>query len=307
VASRHVPVLEKEVVSWLAPAPGSAIFDGTLGGGGHARALLARAMGRARLIAVDRDAGAWPRSGVADAFPHAEVRFLHATFQEVLARLAAGAEPGPPFDCMLLDLGLSSDQIDDPRRGFSFHLDGPLDMRMDPSRGEPVAAWLAYQDEASLTQVLRDYGEVPRARTVARRILAARPLRTTRDLARVCESALRGTRGHHPATLVFQALRIAINDELSGLESALEDAVDCLTTGGRLAVISFHSLEDRITKATFRRLADPCICPPDLPACVCGRQPIVDILTRRPIVPSPQETAANPRARSARLRVVARL
>jgi len=307
VASRHVPVLEKEVVSWLAPEPGSAIFDGTLGGGGHARALLGRVQGRAQLLAVDRDPAAWSRSGLAGAFPQAEVRFLHATFQDALARLVCGAEPGAPFHCMLLDLGLSSDQIDDPRRGFSFQLDGPLDMRMDPSRGETAATWLDHQDEASLAGVLRTYGEVPRPRTVARRILAARPLRTTRELARVCEAALRGPRGHHPATLVFQALRIAINDELSDLESALEDAVDCLAPGGRLAVISFHSLEDRIAKTAFRRLANPCICPPDLPTCVCGRQPVVAILTRRPVAASQPEIAANPRARSARLRVVARL
>jgi len=307
VATRHVPVLEEEVVQWLAPTPGSAIFDGTLGGGGHARALLARVQGRARLVAVDRDPDAWSRSGLAGAFPQTEVRFLHATFQEVLAGLARGTEAGAPFRCMLLDLGLSSDQIDDPRRGFSFQLDGPLDMRMDPSRGETVAAWLAHQDEDSLARVLRDYGEVPRPRTVARRILGARPLHTTRDLARVCGGAPRGARGHHPATLIFQALRIAINDELSGLESALEDAVGCLATGGRLAVIAFHSLEDRIAKTTFRRLANPCVCPPDLPTCVCGRRPVVETLTRRPVTASQQEIAANPRARSARLRVVARL
>lgn len=307
MASRHVPVLEREVISWLAPEAGSAIFDGTLGGGGHARALLARAEGRAQLLAVDRDPEAWTRSGLAGAFPQAEVRFLHATFQEVLARLVSGAEPGAPFHCMLLDLGLSSDQIDDPHRGFSFQLDGPLDMRMDASRGESVATWLEHQDEPCLARVLRDYGEVPRPRSVARSILAARPLRTTRELARVCEAALRGARGHHPATLVFQALRIAINDELSGLNSALEHAVDCLAPGGRLAVISFHSLEDRIAKTTFRRLAHPCICPPDLPTCVCGRKPAVETLTRRPVIASQPEIAANPRARSARLRVVARL
>ena len=308
MASRHVPVLAEEVVQWLAPGPGSAIFDGTLGGGGHARALLTRAQGRARVLAVDRDAEAWPRSGLAAAFPHTQIRFVHATFQEVLARLVDGREPGRPFDCMLLDFGLSSDQIDDPQRGFSFQLDGPLDMRMDPATGETASAWLDSQDERSLASVLRDYGEVRRPHAVARRILAARPIDTTHGLARVCTEVLgSGGRGHHPATLVFQAIRIAVNDELSGLEQALERAVDCLVPGGRLAVIAFHSLEDRTVKTTFRRLANPCICPPTLPACVCGRLPVVRLLTRRPIVASAREVATNPRSRSARLRVVARL
>jgi 16S rRNA (cytosine1402-N4)-methyltransferase len=308
MATRHVPVLMEEVVQWLAPRTGSAIFDGTFGGGGHARALLGGAQGCARLLAVDRDPTAWQRSGLAEAFPQAEIRFVHATFQEILARLVDGREAGRPFDCMLLDLGLSSDQLDDPRRGFSFQLPGPLDMRMDPSRGEPASAWLDHQDEQSLARVLRDYGEVPRPRAMARRILAARPIETTQALARVCAEVLgRGGRGHHPATLVFQAVRIAVNDELSGLERALENAVECLSPAGRLAVIAFHSLEDRIVKATFRRQADPCICPPTLPACVCGRRPVVQLLTRRPIVASAREVAANPRARSARLRVAARI
>ena len=209
---------------------------------------------------------------------------------------------------MLLDFGLSSDQIDDPQRGFSFQLDGPLDMRMDPSSGETASAWLQRQDQHSLAHVLRDYGEVPRPHTVARRILAARPITTTRALARVCVEVLgRGGRGHHPATLVFQAIRIAVNDELSGLDQALEHAVDCLAPGGRLAVIAFHSLEDRTVKATFRRLANPCICPPTLPTCVCGRLPVVRPLTHRPTTASAGEVSANPRARSARLRVVIRL
>ncbi|MGD2063244.1 MAG: 16S rRNA (cytosine(1402)-N(4))-methyltransferase RsmH [Nitrospirota bacterium] len=308
MASRHVPVLAEEVVQWLEPVPGSVLFDGTLGGGGHARALLNRAQGRGRLLAVDRDRDAWARSGLARAFPEAELRFVHATFQEVLARLVDGREPGRPFDCMLLDFGLSSDQLDDPQRGFSFHIDGPLDMRMDRSRGETASIWLDRQDENSLAQALRDYGEVPRPRTVARRILAARPIETTRDLARVCADVLgSGDRGHHPATLVFQAVRIAVNNELSGLQHALEHAVACLAPAGRLAVIAFHSLEDRIVKTTFRRQANPCICPPTLPKCVCGRLPVVQLLTRRPVVASAREVAANPRARSARLRVVTRL
>jgi 16S rRNA (cytosine1402-N4)-methyltransferase len=308
MASRHVPVLAEEVVEWLRPRPGSAIFDGTLGGGGHARALLARAQGRARLLAVDRDPEAWARSGLEAAFPQAEIRFVHATFQQVLARLVDGRELGRPFHSMLLDLGLSSDQIDDPQRGFSFQLDGPLDMRMDPSCGETATAWLERQDERSLTHVLREYGEVPRPLTVARCILAARPIATTHALARVCTTVLgSGGRGHHPATLVFQAIRIAVNDELSRLDQALENAVDCLVPAGRLAVIAFHSLEDRTVKSTFRRLANPCVCPPTLPECVCGRVPVARLLTRRPIVASASEVAANPRARSARLRVVGRL
>ncbi|RMF82104.1 MAG: 16S rRNA (cytosine(1402)-N(4))-methyltransferase RsmH, partial [Nitrospirae bacterium] len=301
MGSRHQPVLAEAVVRWLAPAPGLSLLDATLGGGGHARRWLSACGGRGRLLALDQDPGAWPRSGLAGAFPEAEVRFLHTRFEEALAELAAGRLAGAPFDRILLDLGPSSDQLDDPARGLSFQHDGPLDMRLDPTRGEPASRWLERQDEASLTRVLRDYGEIPHARRLARRILAARPVTSTRQLARICEAAAprRGRRSHHPATLCFQAIRIAVNRELVGLEQALVDAVRCLAPGGRLAVIAFHSLEDRIVKRTLRRLADPCICPKDLPACACGRRPVVRLLTRRAVAASAAEVAANPRARSA--------
>lgn len=310
VATHHLPVLTEAVVRWLDPHPEAALFDGTLGGGGHSRALLTAAGGRGRLIAVDRDPGAWERSGLATAFPEAEVRFLHRRFETALADLAAGRLTGGPFDGLLLDLGPSSDQLDDPSRGLSFRIDGPLDMRLDPTAGEPVSAWLDHQDETSLTRVLRDFGEIPGARSLARRILAARPVTTTAALAALCPPAYRGRgrggRRHHPATLVFQALRIAVNGELDHLAAAIEDGVRCLAPGGRIAVIAFHSLEDRIVKQTLRRLAHPCICPPALPACACGRRPAVTPATRRAVVAGAAERAANPRARSARLRVAER-
>ncbi len=192
MATRHLPVLVEAVVRWLDPRPGASLFDGTLGGGGHSHALLTAAGGRGRLIAVDRDPGAWVRSGLETAFPEAEVRFLHSRFETALADLAAGRLAGGPFDGVLLDLGPSSDQLDDPSRGFSFQVDGPLDMRLDPTAGEPVSAWLDHQDEASLTRVLRDFGEIPHARSLARRILAARPITTTAALVALCPSAYRG-------------------------------------------------------------------------------------------------------------------
>lgn len=308
MATHHLPVLTEAVVRWLDPHPGAALFDGTLGGGGHSRALLTAAGGRGRLIAVDRDPGAWERSSLETAFPEATVRFLHRRFETVLADLAAGRLTGGPFDGVLLDLGPSSDQLDDPGRGLSFQVDGPLDMRLDPTAGEPLSAWLDHQDEASLTRVLRDFGEIPGARSLARRILAARPVTTTAALVALCPPAYRGRGGrrHHPATLVFQALRIAVNGELDHLAAAIEDGVRCLAPGGRIAVIAFHSLEDRIVKQTLRRLAHPCICPPTLPACVCGRQPAITLATRRAVVASEAESAANPRSRSARLRVAER-
>ncbi len=308
MATHHLPVLTEAVVRWLDPRPGATLFDGTLGGGGHSRALLTAAGGRGRLIAVDRDPAAWERSGLETAFPEAEVRFLHARFETALADLAAGRLAGAPLDGILLDLGPSSDQLNDPDRGLSFQVDGPLDMRLDPTAGEPVSAWLDQQDEASLTRVLRDFGEVPGARGLARRILAARPITTTAALVALCPPAHRGRGGrrHHPATLVFQALRIAVNAELDHLAAAVEDGVRCLTPGGRIAVIAFHSLEDRIVKQTLRRLAHPCVCPPDLPACACGRRPAITLATRRAVVAGEAERAANPRARSARLRVAER-
>jgi len=308
MASRHLPVLVEAVVRWLAPQPGAALFDGTLGGGGHSRALLTAAGGRGRLLAVDRDPAAWERSGLEDAFPEAEVRFLHTRFETALAELVAGRLGGRPFDALLLDLGPSSDQLDDPRRGLSFQVDGPLDMRLDPTTGEPASAWLDRQDEASLSRVLREFGEIPDARRLARRILAARPIVTTTALARLCPARRpgRGGRRHHPATLVFQAIRIAVNGELERLAAAVDDGVRCLAVGGRIAVIAFHSLEDRIVKQALHRLAAPCLCPRDLPACACGRRPVVTLLTRRGVVATEVERDANPRARSARLRVAER-
>jgi len=271
----HVAVLVGEVVEWLRPRPGACLVDATVGLGGHAAALLAAAPG-ARLLGLDRDRAA-------------------------LAR-AAGA------DAVLLDLGVSSLQLDDPARGFSFRVDAPLDMRMDagsdPSAAEIVNQW----SERELARILAAFGEEPRARALARAIARARPLRTTGELARVIGGVLgRGRPGLHPATRSFQAIRMAVNDELGELERFLADGYRVLRPRGRLAVLAYHSLEDRRVKDAFRRWAADCLCPPRTPRCVCGWSAKVRLLTRRPLRPSAREVARNPRARSARLRIVERL
>ena len=299
----HVAVLVGEVVEWLRPRPGACLVDATVGLGGHATALLAAAPG-ARLLGLDRDRAALARA--AERLPGERVVLRQARFSELGAVLAELEWDGA--DAVLLDLGVSSLQLDDPARGFSFRVDAPLDMRMDagsdPSAAEIVNQW----PERELARILAAFGEEPRARALARAIARARPLRTTGELARVIGGVLgRGRPGLHPATRSFQAIRMAVNDELGELERFLADGYRVLRPRGRLAVLAYHSLEDRRVKDAFRRWAADCLCPPRTPRCVCGWSAKVRLLTRRPLRPSAREVARNPRARSARLRIVERL
>lgn len=302
----HVPVLLDEVLAMLAPAPGRCYIDLTVGAAGHACALLERSSPDGRLLALDADAEAvrYARSALAVFGERAIVR--QGSFDN-LADIAAGAG-FRAVDGILADLGLSSRQLADARRGFSFQVEGPLDMRLDPAGQATTAADLVNTlPESELADLIYRYGEEHRARAIARAIVRQRPLRTTFELAELVARTV-GRRGRiHPATRVFMALRIAVNDELGALERMLPQAVDLLGAGGRLAVISFHSLEDRIVKTYMRREASGCICPPASPVCRCGHKPRLRLITRRPIRPSPEEQARNPRSRSARLRVAERL
>ncbi len=305
----HRPVLLRECLDLLSVPRGGVAIDCTVGGGGHTRALLEAVGPSGRVVGLDRDAESLERA--ADALRDFENRFLpvHADYRD-LSGIAAerGLER---VDAVLADFGFSSLQMDDPGRGFSFSADGPLDMRLDRSRGKTAADLLAACDEAELTRLLRQYGEEPRAPRLARAILRARsrePIRTTKQLAHIVEAALprAGSGRIHPATRTFQALRIAVNDELEGLERFVEEACRLLVKGGRAAFIAFHSLEDRKVKQTLVRLVPHCLCPPSLPRCVCGTPGIVDLVNRKAVRPSEAELRANPRARSARLRAARR-
>ena len=301
----HVPVLADEVRELLAVRPGETVVDATFGAGGHARVLAQALRGEGKLVAIDRDPGAKPYFDRFKAGAGVDVRFLRGDFAIVLAQLAAN---GVKADAILLDLGISSMQVDRPERGFSYATDAPLDMRMDPSSEQTAAAIVNTWDEKELVTVFRRYGEerfaVPIARAIVRRC-AERPFTRTGDLVDVIKLAIptpaRFGEGH-PAKRVFQALRIAVNDELGQLEAALPAALEMLRPGGRLAVISFHSLEDRIVKRFFAEGAKGCTCPPEFPVCVCGKEPTLRLLTRKPVRPGTRETESNPRAASARLR-----
>jgi 16S rRNA (cytosine1402-N4)-methyltransferase len=306
----HVPVLAHEVLVALAPRPGSTVIDCTFGAGGHATLLAARLRGEGRLIAIDRDPTVTAyferlRRGTA-----AKVRLLHGEFSTVLTQLA---ENGVQADAILLDLGVSSMQLDRPERGFSYAADAPLDMRMDPSAELTAREVVNETDEPALAEIFRSYGEERYARQIARAIARRRrqePFERTSDLVETIKHAIpapaRFGEGH-PAKRVFQALRIEVNDELGSLERALPAAVEILRPDGRLAVISFHSLEDRIVKRFLRSLEHGCTCPPDFPLCACGAEPVLRATPRRAIRPSAAEVARNPRAQSARLRVGVKL
>ncbi len=307
----HEPVLLAEVLQWMNVRENGVYADGTLGGGGHSEAMLTASGGTAALYGIDRDENAIAAATARlERFPgfHA----IHGNFHDAKALLAqAGA---PPLDGALLDLGVSSPQLDQAERGFSYHEDAPLDMRMDRSQGRTAAELLAEVNEGELTRILREYGEEKWAARIAHFVVERRqtqPLRTTQDLVRVVDAAIpkavRRKDDGHPARRTFQAVRIAVNDELDPLDAALEDFVDCLKPGGRLLVITFHSLEDRLTKRCFQRLQNPCVCPPKAPVCTCGRTPKARILARGAVPPTAEEVARNPRARSAKLRVVEKL
>ena len=305
-ATDHVPVLAEEVRELLPVKPGDTVIDATFGAGGHAALLAADLDGRGKLIAIDRDPGA---RGYFDRFARrarAQTRFLRGDFAVVLEQLA---QNGVEADAILLDLGVSSMQIDRPERGFSYAVDAPLDMRMDPSADVTAAGIVNEAAERDLATIFKRYGEERYARQIARAIVRRRkeqPFERTSDLVETIKASIPAPARFgdgHPAKRVFQALRIAVNDELGSLEAALPSAFAMLRPGGRLAVISFHSLEDRIVKRFMRDLEQGCDCPPDFPVCVCGKEPQLRSTSRKAIRPSARETAANPRASSARLRV----
>ncbi len=311
--SSHEPVLLDDATRLLALRPGARVVDGTVGLGGHAEAILRATAPDGLLIGLDVDPAALERAGERLASFGERVTLVPSSFRRldrVLDEL--GIER---VDGVLLDLGVSSLQLDAAERGFRFAADTaretPLDMRMDPGLERDAAERLATASEAELADWLRRYGELPGARRLAAAIVAAReerPLRTAADLvALVEETGVGRGRRHHPATRVFQALRIAVNDELAALEEGLEAAVSRLAPGGRLVVLAYHSLEDRRVKQCFRDRERGCVCPPGLPECRCGQVPTLRRVTKRPIVPSPEEVARNPRARSARLRAAERL
>jgi 16S rRNA (cytosine1402-N4)-methyltransferase len=309
----HIPVMVDEVLEALRVVPGGRYCDGTVGGGGHVRHLLERSAPDGRVVGLDRDGTALDRARDTLAPFGSRVSLYHGDFADVVVLLSQAGMT--PVDGLLLDLGISSFQVDTPQRGFSFAEDGPLDMRMDPSRGSTAAELIASLSEAELAGVIREYGEEPPSKRIARAIKQAHrggELAGTADLARVVTKAVGGRRPRrhsriHPATRTFLALRMAVNDEIGSLRRFLATFTEALRPGGRVAIIAFHSVEDRLVKEGLARLAHPCTCPPNLPVCGCGLQPTMAVVTRRPLRPGQQELDANPRARSARLRVAERL
>ena len=305
---KHIPVMLEPCMELLGldRHPDGVFVDGTLGGGGHTQEILSRTRGK--VLGIDRDWEALRAAGERLA-PFGD-RFvpLHGNYANIASLLhEAGYDS---MDGMLMDLGVSSYQLDNPERGFSFHTDAPLDMRMDQTAPLTAEIVLNTYSEKELARIISLYGEEKWAVRIAKFIVAARPLHTTMDLVRVIDAAVPAAERRkvsHPARRTFQAIRIEVNSELSLLEPALRDAVSCLKPGGRLVVITFHSLEDRIVKNAFKRMADPCTCPKSFPVCVCGKKPVVRLVTRRPITASEAELAENPRARSASLRVVEKL
>lgn len=302
----HLSVLYKETLEAIAPQPGGRYVDGTLGAGGHAWGLLEGSHPDGQLLGLDVDptALALATQRLALFGERAHIRQgSYADLAQHLAVLGWGAVDG-----ILLDLGASSMQFDQAERGFSFQKEGPLDMRFNPAAGRSAADLVNTLPEGELADLLYEYGEERQSRRVAKAIVAARPLHTSTELAAVVAKALGGKRmGVHPATRSFQALRIAVNSELDAVAQVLPQAVAALEPGGRLAVISFHSLEDRLVKQYFRQESRDCICPPGQPVCTCGHTASLRELTRKPVQPGEQEIQANPRSRSARLRVVVRL
>ena len=309
----HISVLLNECLDALNIRPDGTYLDCTLGGAGHSAEIFKRLNG-GRHFGIDRDADAIAAATerMAHLNPNAQFTAIRGNFHDAKALLAAqGVEQ---VDGILADLGVSSHQLDVRERGFSYHEDAPLDMRMDQSQALSAREIVNEGSEDELNRILRDYAEEKWARQIARVICDRRrekPIETTGELVNIIDAAIprkfRSKDGSHPARRSFQALRIAVNDELEPLESAVRDLVDLLAPGGRIAIITFHSLEDRIVKNCFRNLADPCTCPKSLPVCVCGKKPIVKLITRKPITAGEEELNANPRSRSASLRVAEKL
>jgi 16S rRNA (cytosine1402-N4)-methyltransferase len=308
----HVPVLAGELIDLTSPAPGETAVDCTFGAGGHARLVADRLGPAGTLVCIDRDPAAQRHFDELAAEVACETRFLRMDYADGLALLA---EEGLQADIAYLDLGISSMQVDARERGFSYSYDAPLDMRMDPGQELDARAVVNEWDERQLAQVFRRLGEDPNARRIAREIVKRRraaPIETTGELVEAIEAALpaavrRSFGGGHPAKRVFQAVRIAVNGELDSLDRALPLAWSLLREGGRLAAIAFHSLEDRRVKRFLADRARGCVCPPDFPVCVCGREPEAELLTGRAVAPTPGEVASNPRAKSGRLRAARKL
>ena len=313
---RHTPVLLAEVTQQLSPQTGSIIVDCTLGGAGHAKRLLDLVVPTGVLVGIDQDDAALDAAAVTlrlgQQIPQENVVLLKGNFGDLDGLLSTAQIPY--VDGFLFDLGVSSPQLDIPGRGFSYMEDAPLDMRMDPGqRALTAAEVIATYSEADLARIIRDYGEDRWAKRIAAFIVAARarrPIETTHELVDVIKAAVPAAarrEGPHPARRTFQALRIEVNQELEVLQTALESATRWLRPGGRIAVISYHSLEDRIVKVFFAEQARACTCPPDLPVCTCDTVPVLRVLTRKAIVPGAEEIEANPRARSAKLRAAEKL
>lgn len=303
----HIPVMPDEVLRWLAPQTGGIYIDGTLGGGGHSEIILRTG---AAVYGIDRDAEALRAAGrrLAD-FPN--FHSVRGNFHDIKCLMKEAGVLSAQG--VLLDLGVSSHQLDTATRGFSYHYDAPLDMRMDQTQAFTAETLVNTFSQQEIARILKEYGEENWAERIAEIIIEHRqaaPLRTTGDLVRAVDAAIprkiRDRDKGHSAQKTFQGLRIAVNDELAPLAKALEDAVDLLAPGGRICVITFHSLEDRLVKQTFRRLENPCTCPPRMPVCVCGKRAIVRLPVRGAVKPGEAETTENPRARSAKLRVAER-
>ena len=305
----HKPVLLEECLQALAIRPDGCYLDGTLGRAGHSLEILRR-LTTGRLVGIDRDMAAIGAAGERLADFQDRVTLVHGNFRD-LGRILQETGTGP-LDGMLFDLGVSSPQLDEARRGFSYMQDAPLDMRMDESEALSAADIVNTWSQEELRRVLYEYGEERDAPRIAQAIVrwrGDRPIETTGELVEVIRSAMPAAalrEKQHPAKRSFQALRIAVNGELEALPPMLAAAADGLKPGGRLAVITFHSLEDRIVKQTLRELATGCTCPPQFPVCVCGKKPRLKLITRKPVTPGPEELAENPRARSAKLRVAER-
>jgi len=302
----HISVLLKEVLTGIDPHPGQRFIDGTVGAGGHTQAILEASAPDGQVLALDADPAALALARQRLQAYGNRVHFVNANFSEMAA--IASSHQYAPVHGVLLDLGFSTAQLEAPGRGFSFQTEDPLDMRYDPSSSTTATHLINNLSQYELADLLYRFGEERRSRAIARAVVAARPIHTTTQLADVVARAVGGRRGTkiHPATRTFQALRIAVNDELSMLSRALPDAVSLLAVGGRLAVMSFHSLEDRIVKDFVRMESKDCICGPEQPVCTCKHQSTLQIITRKPIIASSREIAANPRARSAKLRIAER-
>ncbi|MBQ6315585.1 MAG: 16S rRNA (cytosine(1402)-N(4))-methyltransferase RsmH [Mogibacterium sp.] len=306
----HVPVLYDEVMETLAVKPDGIYVDGTVGGGGHSSGICERLSEKGTLIAVDRDTAALEAAGKRLAEYKCNKKFIHANYSDVEAIAEAA---GGKVDGILLDLGVSSFQLDNAERGFSYMQDAPMDMRMNEDDSFTAYDVVNTYSEKELTRIIREYGEEKWASRIAQFIVRARsesPIRTTGELTDIIKAAIpakaRRT-GPHPAKRTFQAIRIEVNDELGHLREAVEKLPDLLESGGRIAIITFHSLEDRIVKQEFDRRLDPCTCPKEFPVCVCGKKADVKKVTRKPLTASDEELERNPRARSAKLRVIEKL